>query len=96
MQVVNILDAGWRDITSTVTHPNGDVDIITTSVYYLESTPGTVITWSADVTEAEPFTMSSPWDYIFKSLIDRYGPSFVGKTVTLDLNNPDGNILVVR
>jgi hypothetical protein len=95
-QVVNVIDCGKRLVQTSLTQEDGSVVYSDSYIYYLQGSPYTSSEWDGDAAHEEPFTMSSPWDYIFKSLIDIYGATFIGKTVTLDVSDVDGNILKVR
>lgn len=96
MQIVNVLDCGKRLIQTPITQADGSIEYSNSYVYYLNGSPRTSIEWNGDTAQEEPFSMGSPWDYIFKSLIDLYGADLIGKTLTLDVADVDGNILKVR
>ncbi len=96
MQVVNVIDCGKYVIETSVTKEDGTVELVPTNMYYLYGSPETSAEWNGDGVKEEPFGMGSPWDYIFKSLIDIHGLTLIGKTLTLDVNDPDGNIVKVR
>jgi hypothetical protein len=96
MQIVNVVDAGKRTVSTPVNNADGTITYVESTVYYLKGSPETEAEWSGDLLTEEPFTMGSPWDYIFKSLIDSLGTNFIGKEVILDVSDPDGNILKVR
>jgi hypothetical protein len=96
MQVVNVVDCGIQLVQTPVMLQDGSVNLVDSHMYYLNGTPETSVQWNGDSVTEEPFGMSSPWDYIFKSLIDIYGVSLIGKTLTLDVTDIDGNILKVR
>lgn len=96
MQVVNVLDCGKRLVQTPMEQADGSIIYRDTETYYLNGSPYTSIEWNGYAAQEEPFSMGSPWDYIFKSLIDLYGTDLVGKTITLDVADVDGNILKVR
>lgn len=96
MQVINVVDCGIRLVQTPVQTDSENVSFTNSHIYYLYGSPETSSEWNGDVVKEEPFGMSSPWDYIFKSLIDQYGVTLIGKTITLDVNDPDGNIVKVR
>ena len=68
----------------------------TQTIYYLNASPKTGVEWNGDLTQTDPFTFGTPWDYIFKSYIDKLGSALVGKQFIFDVDDPDGNIVKVR
>jgi hypothetical protein len=96
MQIVNIIDCGKRLVQTPMEQGDGSIIYSDTEIYYLNGSPHTSIEWNGNAAQEEPYSMGSPWDYIFKSLIDIYGDELIGKTITLDVTDSDGNILKVR
>lgn len=47
--------------------------------------------WNGDIPLNEP--VLTPTSELIQNLIDVYGVSLIGKTITIDLNDADGNIV---
>jgi hypothetical protein len=96
MQIVTVYDCGIRLVQTPVQTESGDTHFSDVHTYFLKGSPEASSEWSGNVVQEEPFGMGSPWDFIFKGLIDKYGVNLIGKTITLDIDDADGNIVKVR
>ena len=78
---------------STITIPteDGGVQTSTMTVFGCEFDDAGIQTWNGDIPVNEPIL--TPTSELLQRLIDIYGQSLVGKTIVIDLEDANGNIV---
>lgn len=77
--------------TSSVIDSNGDTIVNEWHMYECEFDSNGVSSWNGDMPLNEPIL--TPTSEIIQRLIDVYDTSLQGKTIVIDLSDPDGNIV---
>lgn len=75
----------------TVLDSEGNPLVNTWQMYSCAFDNGEVNNWNGDVPLNEQ--LLTPTSEVMQRLIDVYGPALVGKTIFIDLENVDGNIV---
>jgi len=75
----------------TVLDSEGNAIVNTWQMYSCAFDDGIVNSWNGDIPLNEPIL--TPNSEIIQRLIDVYGVNLIGKTIIVDLENVDGNIV---
>lgn len=75
----------------TVIDSEGNPIVSRWQMYSCAFDGGTSQSWNGDIPIDEP--LLTPTSELIQKLIDVYGTLLIGKTITIDLNNTDGNIV---
>lgn len=77
--------------TRTVMDSNDNAIVNECHMYECEFDNNGVFSWNGDMPLNEPIL--TPTSEIIQRLIDAYDTSLQGKTIVIDLSDPDGNIV---
>lgn len=86
-----ITDASKYIDEETVVDSEGNPIVSRWQMYSCAFDGGIPQSWNGDIPVNEP--VLTPTSELIQNLIDVYGVSLIGKTITIDLNDADGNIV---